>query len=87
MGINARSVHLLHQIQCVRMTRGHQKIQAQQKAAAKAAKSKKSGHDQKAAARKALVFTCTVCKVKDILDSTFAHGNAKLLCFSTLYCL
>jgi hypothetical protein len=46
------------------MTRGQQKIQAQQKAAAKAAKAKKGGHDQKAAAIKALVFTCTVCKVR-----------------------
>ena len=45
------------------MARGQQKIQSQQKNAEKQAKLKKqSGHDQKKAAKVALVFTCTVCK-------------------------
>jgi ribosomal protein L44E len=55
------------------MTRGQQKIQAQQKAAAKAAKAKKGGHDQKAAAIKALVFTCTVCKAQMPDVKTYRH--------------
>lgn len=46
------------------MARGHQKFQAQQKNAKKQADIKKSkGHDQKAAAKAALVYTCTVCRV------------------------
>lgn len=46
------------------MARGHQKIQSQQKNAKKQAEAKKSkGHDQKAAAKAALVYTCTVCRV------------------------
>ncbi len=47
------------------MARGHQKFQSQQKNAQKQEKLKKAqgGPDQKAAAQKALVFTCTVCKV------------------------
>lgn len=46
------------------MARGQQKIQSQQKAAKKQEELKrKAGHDQKAAAQKALVFTCGVCKV------------------------
>lgn len=45
------------------MARGHQKIQSQQRNAKKQAELKKaSGHDQKAAAQKALTFVCTVCK-------------------------
>lgn len=45
------------------MARGQQKIQSQQKAAEKAAKLKKQhGHDQKAAAAKALLHVCTICK-------------------------
>ena len=48
------------------MARGQQKIQSQAKAAEKAAKVKKQqGHsvsDQKKAAQKALVHTCSVCK-------------------------
>ena len=44
------------------MARGQQKIQSQQKNAEKQAKQKKSGLDQKKAAKVALVFTCTVCK-------------------------
>lgn len=47
-----------------RMARGHQKIQSQQKNAKKQAELKKAkGHDQKTAAKAALVFTCLVCKV------------------------
>ncbi|EDV20433.1 Zinc finger protein 706 [Trichoplax sp. H2] len=45
------------------MARGHQKIQSQKKNAEKKAKiAKAHGHDQKTAAKKALVHTCTVCK-------------------------
>lgn len=46
------------------MARGHQKVQSQQKNAEKKAAMKKSGSaaDQKKAAMKALVHTCTVCK-------------------------
>lgn len=47
------------------MARGHQKFQSQQKNAKKQADIKKSkGHDQKAAAKAALVYTCTVCRVR-----------------------
>ncbi|PAA48725.1 hypothetical protein BOX15_Mlig031822g1 [Macrostomum lignano] len=47
------------------MARGHQKIQSQQKNAEKKAAMKKSqGSDQKKAAQKALVYTCTVCKAQ-----------------------
>lgn len=46
------------------MARGHQKFQSQQRNAKKQADIKKSkGHDQKAAAKPALVYTCTVCRV------------------------
>uniref|UniRef100_A0A3Q4BR76 Small EDRK-rich factor-like N-terminal domain-containing protein n=1 Tax=Mola mola TaxID=94237 RepID=A0A3Q4BR76_MOLML len=46
------------------MARGHQKIQSQQKNAKKQAELKKAkGHDQKTAAKAALVFTCLVCKL------------------------
>uniref|UniRef100_A0A3P9J823 Small EDRK-rich factor-like N-terminal domain-containing protein n=1 Tax=Oryzias latipes TaxID=8090 RepID=A0A3P9J823_ORYLA len=46
------------------MARGHQKIQSQQKNAKKQAEMKKAkGHDQKTAAKAALVFTCSVCKL------------------------
>lgn len=52
------------------MARGHQKIQSQAKAQEKMAKLKKqSGHSanaQKAAAQKALVISCAVCKVCQI---------------------
>ena len=44
------------------MARGQQKIQSQQKNAAKHAKLKKGQIDQKAAAKKALIYTCPVCK-------------------------
>lgn len=47
------------------MARGQQKIQSQQKNAARQAAAKKAaGSDQKAAALKALVHTCAVCKVR-----------------------
>ena len=46
------------------MDRGQQKIQSQQKnAQKKAAQKKAAGHDQKAAAAKALTFKCSVCMV------------------------
>ena len=45
------------------MARGQQKIQSQQKNAEKQAKLKKqAGHDQKKAAKAALIYTCKVCK-------------------------
>ncbi|KAI6221436.1 Cathepsin B-like cysteine proteinase [Aphelenchoides fujianensis] len=44
------------------MARGHQKIQSQQKNAQKQADAKKkTGHDQKTAAKAALVHKCTIC--------------------------
>ena len=46
------------------MARGQQKIQSQQKNAAKQAAKKKGGADQKAAAKKALVYTCPVCRTQ-----------------------
>ena len=47
------------------MARGQQKIQSQQKNAAKQAKLKKAaGSDQKAAAKKALIYTCPVCRTQ-----------------------
>lgn len=50
------------------MARGQQKLQSQAKAAEKAAKAKKQqGHNansQKKAAQQALVFSCSVCKVR-----------------------
>lgn len=53
------------------MARGHQKFQSQQKNAKKQAEIKKSkGHDQKAAAKAALVYTCTVCRVWAKADSS-----------------
>ena len=55
------------------MARGHQKLQSQQKNAKKQAEMKKAkGHDQKTAAKAALVFTCLVCKVRTQMGlSTF----------------
>nr|ACQ58036.1 Zinc finger protein 706 [Anoplopoma fimbria] len=48
------------------MARGHQKLQSQQKNAKKRAEMKKAkGHDQKTAAKAALVFTCAVCRMPD----------------------
>ncbi|CAM9563576.1 zinc finger protein 706 [Petromyzon marinus] len=47
------------------MARGQQKIQSQQKAAKRAADAKKAkGHDQKSAAKMALVHTCGICKTQ-----------------------
>jgi len=47
----------------LKMARGHQKIQSQQKNAEKQAKMKKAqGSDQKKAAQAALVYVCAVCK-------------------------
>ncbi|KAL2084311.1 hypothetical protein ACEWY4_019829 [Coilia grayii] len=61
------------------MARGHQKIQSQQKNAKKQAEIKKSkGHDQKAAAKAALVFTCTVCRTQMPDPKTFKqHFESK----------
>ena len=45
------------------MARGQQKIQSQKKNAEKQAKMKKAqGADQKASAKKALIYTCPVCR-------------------------
>ena len=45
------------------MARGQQKIQSQQKNAEKKAKLKKgAAADQKVAAKKALIYTCSVCR-------------------------
>lgn len=74
-----------------RMARGHQKLQSQQKNAKKQAEMKKAkGHDQKTAAKAALVFTCLVCKVsmmsqlwrprsQDLLNSPFDHWEVSMI--------
>ena len=68
------------------MARGHQKFQSQQKNAQKQEKLKKAqGHDQKSAALKALVFTCTVCKVQKML--TFHPFTPKISFFNPPLCL
>ncbi|XP_061764577.1 zinc finger protein 706 [Nerophis ophidion] len=62
------------------MARGHQKIQSQQKNAKKQAEIKKKGkgHDQKTAAKAALVFTCDVCKSQMPDPKTFKqHFESK----------
>ncbi|XP_067282234.1 zinc finger protein 706 [Pseudorasbora parva] len=61
------------------MARGHQKIQSQQKNAKKQAEAKKSkGHDQKTAAKAALVFTCGVCRSQMPDPKTFKqHFESK----------
>lgn len=65
------------------MARGHQKIQSQQKNAKKQADIKKSkGHDQKTAAKAALVFTCGVCKV---CNETIQWLVTTPLCFEVLF--
>jgi len=47
------------------MARGQQKIQSQQKAAKRAQDAKRQqGHDQKAAAQKALTVQCAICKTQ-----------------------
>ncbi|XP_039974595.1 zinc finger protein 706-like [Xiphias gladius] len=61
------------------MARGHQKFQSQQKNAKKQAEIKKSkGHDQKAAAKAALVYMCTVCRTQMPDPKTFKqHFESK----------
>uniref|UniRef100_F6USR9 Zinc finger protein 706 n=1 Tax=Xenopus tropicalis TaxID=8364 RepID=F6USR9_XENTR len=61
------------------MARGHQKIQSQQKNLKKQAEQKKKqGHDQKAAAKAALVFTCSVCRTQMPDPKTFKqHFESK----------
>ncbi len=73
-----------------RMARGHQKIQSQQKNAKKQADLKKAkGHDQKTAAKAALVFTCLVCRVSmksQLLQTTSQNltQDGKMLLFIML---
>ncbi|PKU38723.1 hypothetical protein llap_10971 [Limosa lapponica baueri] len=64
---------------CVDMARGQQKIQSQQKNAKKQAEQKKKqGHDQKAAAKAALIYTCTVCRTQMPDPKTFKqHFESK----------
>ncbi len=63
------------------MARGHQKIQSQQKNAKKQAEIKKSkGHDQKTAAKAALVFTCGVCRVSGNYSRLFLPQQIILRC-------
>ena len=50
------------QLQIVEMARGQQKIQSQQKNAERQAKLKKA-QSSKRAENKALIYSCTVCKV------------------------
>ncbi|RMC15090.1 hypothetical protein DUI87_07270 [Hirundo rustica rustica] len=61
------------------MARGQQKIQSQQKNAKKQAEQKKKqGHDQKAAAKAALIYTCTVCRTQMPDPKTFKqHFESK----------
>uniref|UniRef100_A0A2K6JXQ5 Zinc finger protein 706 n=1 Tax=Rhinopithecus bieti TaxID=61621 RepID=A0A2K6JXQ5_RHIBE len=55
------------------MARGQQKIQSQQKMP-----KKKQGHDQKAAAKAALIYTCTVCRTQMPDPKTFKqHFESK----------
>ncbi|KAF1381676.1 hypothetical protein PFLUV_G00156420 [Perca fluviatilis] len=62
-----------------RMARGHQKLQSQQKNAKKQAEMKKAkSHDQKTAAKAALVFTCAVCRSQMPDPKTFKqHFESK----------
>ncbi len=63
------------------MARGHQKIQSQQKNAKKQAEIKKSkGHDQKTAAKAALVFKCGVCRVSGNYSRLFLPQQIILRC-------
>ncbi|KAI5948110.1 Zinc finger protein 706 [Manis javanica] len=64
---------------CPDMARGQQKIQSQQKNAKKqAGQKKKQGHDQKAAAKAALIYTCTVCRTQMPDPKTFKqHFESK----------
>ncbi|KAI4817388.1 hypothetical protein KUCAC02_010789 [Chaenocephalus aceratus] len=59
--------------------RGHQKLQSQQKNAKKQTEMKKAkGHDQKTAAKAALVFTCLVCRTQMPDPKTFKqHFESK----------
>ncbi|KAH0509839.1 Protein MEMO1 [Microtus ochrogaster] len=61
------------------MARGQQKIQSQQKNAIKqAGQKKKQEHDQKAAAKAALIYTCTVCRTQMPDPKTFKqHFESK----------
>ncbi|XP_054478189.1 zinc finger protein 706-like [Anoplopoma fimbria] len=61
------------------MARGHQKFQSQQKNAKKQADIKKSkDHDQKEAAKAALVYMCTVCLTQMPDPKTFKqHFESK----------
>nr|XP_049607580.1 zinc finger protein 706 isoform X1 [Syngnathus scovelli] len=63
----------------ITMARGHQKFQSQQKNAKKQAEMKKAkGHDQKTAAKAALVFTCAVCRSQMPDPKTFKqHFESK----------
>lgn len=62
------------------MARGQQKIQSQQKNAKKQAEQKKKqGHDQKAAAKAALIYTCTVCRVRESEDKVLLYTDVSLV--------
>ncbi|PNI85259.1 ZNF706 isoform 7 [Pan troglodytes] len=62
------------------MARGQQKIQSQQKNAKKqAGQKKKQGHDQKAAAKAALIYTCTVCRSSSLLHNFFVRHKCQTL--------
>ncbi|XP_072907468.1 zinc finger protein 706 isoform X1 [Hemitrygon akajei] len=61
-----------HSCKCEGMARGHQKFQSQQRNAKKQAEQKKrTGHDQKTAAKAALVYTCSVCRTQMPDPKTF----------------
>ena len=59
------------------MARGQQKIQSQQKNAERQAKLKKA-QSSKRAENKALVYSCTVCKVSVFLLSFFLKKKVDL---------
>ncbi|KAK2910645.1 hypothetical protein Q8A73_008360 [Channa argus] len=79
VGRVSRPCHTLYTGVASVMARGHQKFQSQQKNAKKQAEIKKSkGHDQKAAAKAALVYTCTVCRTQMPDPKTFKqHFESK----------
>ncbi len=64
------------------MARGQQKIQSQQKNAKKAAEKKGQGADQKTAAKAALVYSCPVCRVRRLCDSSYGRRVTGLSSFS-----
>lgn len=72
-------ITLMPQVLFLDMARGQQKIQSQQKNAKKqAGQKKKQGHDQKAAAKAALIYTCTVCRTQMPDPKTFKqHFESK----------